>query len=280
MGEAAGRTNGQRPQEDEAVLRVEDVWKSYGGIPVLTGISLEVGRNRIVGIVGENGAGKTTLFNIVSGLVRPDRGRMVLRGRPFAPHDFHHASLHGISRVFQEQALIPNIAVYENLLLSHEGLFTRFGQLLDRRAMIEKARRICEAVGLDVDVTRRTGDYDFSKRQAIEIARAALVPTEVLGIDDPIILLDEPTSSLQRAEEEAFFRLLRRLREHGSILFVSHRLSEVLSHSDIVYVLKDGRVVARVDPGRSSERALHGLMGGRERDADYYHESRQGSADE
>jgi ribose transport system ATP-binding protein len=265
-----------RPSPAGDVLRVEGVSKSFAGVKVLDDVSLEVGRNQIVGIVGENGAGKTTLFNIISGLVRPDSGRIVLRGREIAPRDLRDANLLGISRVFQEQALIANIAVYENLLLSHEALFTRWGQLLDKRAMIDKARRICAAAGVEIDVTRRTGDYGFSKRQAIEIARAAMVPSEVLDIPDPVILLDEPTSSLQRSEEESFFRLLHRLREHGSILFVSHRLSEVLGHCDVIYVLKDGRCVARVDPAEADEQLLHGLMVGRERDADYYHENAQG----
>jgi ribose transport system ATP-binding protein len=261
--------------ERESVLKVEGISKSFGSSKVLDDVSIEVGRNQIVGIVGENGAGKTTLFNIISGIIRPDSGRVLLRGEPIAPANYHEASLLGISRVFQEQALIPNIAIYENLLLSHEALYARWGQLIDRQSMIETAERIVEAAGLDIDVRRRTGDYDFSKRQSIEIARACLVPQEVLGIEYPIVLLDEPTSALQKEEEEAFFQLVVRLREHGSLIFVSHRLTEVLSVSDVIYVLKDGRLVSTVDPAEADEHRLHGLMVGRERDADYYHEARQ-----
>jgi ribose transport system ATP-binding protein len=264
----------------ETVLEVRGLTKSFGGSTVLHSVDLAVGRNQIVGIVGENGAGKSTLFNIISGVLPADSGGVFLNGREIRLRNYREAMLQGISRVFQEQALVPNIPVYENILLSHEDRFDRWGGLVNRRRMIEIASRIVKAVGLDIDVRRPTGDYDFSIRQAIEIARACLVPQEVLGISFPIVLLDEPTSTLQRTEEEAFFQLIRRVREHGSLLFVSHRLTEVLAVSDVVYVLKDGRLVASVDPKQTSEHTLHGLMVGRARDADYYHESEQNPLDD
>lgn len=257
------------------MLTVHDVSKSYADVFAVESISMAVPRNCVVGIVGENGAGKSTLFNIISGLVRPDSGRIELNGREVCPADYHEATLLGISRVFQEQALILNIAVYENIVLSHENRFVRWGQLLDTGRMIEVAERVVSAIGLDIDVRRRTSDYDYSIRQAIEIARACLVPQELLGIQYPIVLLDEPTSALGRAEEEAFFRLIAQVKQHGTVLFVSHRLTEVLAVSDIIYVLKDGRLIATVDPADATERTLHGLMVGRERDADYYREAEQ-----
>jgi ribose transport system ATP-binding protein len=265
---------------DSAILQVHDVSKSFAGVAALDSVGMAVARNSIVGIVGENGAGKSTLFNIISGIVAPDRGRVELNGREIRPTNYHQASLLGISRVFQEQALIPNIAVYENILLSHEDRFVRWGQVLDKRRMIAVAQRVVESIGLDIDVRRQTSDYDFSVRQAIEIARACRVPQEVLGIEHPVILLDEPTSALGRSEEEAFFRLVARLRQHAAVLFVSHRLSEVLAISDVIHVLKDGRLVATVDPTTADERQLHGLMVGRARDEDYYHEREQRVVDE
>ena len=258
------------------ILRVEGLCKSFGEAVVLDNVSFSVASNSIVGIVGENGAGKSTLFNMISGIVRPDRGRIEYRGKEIHPANYKEANLLGISRVFQEQALIPNIAVYENILLSHEAHFAHFGQILDRRRMIEAAQRIVDSMKLDVDVRRQTSDYDFSKRQSIEIARACLVPREVLSISAPLVLLDEPTSALEKSEEEALFRLIRSIKEHGSVLFVSHRLGEVLSVCDIIHVLKDGRLVATVSPADVDERTLHGLMVGRERDSDYYHEEEQG----
>ncbi|WP_151179169.1 sugar ABC transporter ATP-binding protein [Hypericibacter terrae] len=257
---------------ESAILRVENVSKSFAGVTTLDSVSLSAARNQIVGIVGENGAGKTTLFNIISGIIPADGGRVALDGREIHPANYREASLLGISRVFQEQALIPNIAVYENLLLAHEDRFVRWGQLIDTRRMIEVAERIVSTIGLDIDVRRPTSDYDFSVRQTIEIARACLVPQMVLGIEHPVILLDEPTSALARNEEEAFFKLIAGLKQHGTVLFVSHRLNEVLRISDVIYVMKDGRIVAEVDPAGADERKLHGLMVGRARDEDYYHE--------
>lgn len=260
----------------DVLLRVEGLSKTFGESLVLDNVGFSVASNSIVGIVGENGAGKSTLFNIISGIVQPDQGRIEFRGGEIRPRNYKEANLLGISRVFQEQALIPNIAVYENILLSHEGYFARFGQVLAKQRMIEVAQRIADSMKLDIDVRRRTSDYDFSKRQSIEIARACLVPREVLSIFTPLILLDEPTSALEKSEEEAFFGLVRTIREHGSVLFVSHRLGEVLSTCDLIHVLKDGRLVATVKPAKTDERALHGLMVGRERDADYYQEADQG----
>src|ERR1700733_7430523 len=235
------------------ILQVERLSKRFGDTVVLDNIGFSVPRHSVVGIVGENGAGKSTLFNVISGIVRPDRGRILYQGEEIRPENYREANLIGISRVFQEQALIPNIAVYENILLSHEAAFTRCGQLLDRARMIEVAQRIVDAMKLDIDVRRRTGDYDFSKRQSIEIARACLVPREVLSIPVPLVLLDEPTSALEKSEEEAFFRLVLSIKEYGSALFVSHRLSEVLRVCDLIHVLKDGRLVASVDPAVTDE---------------------------
>jgi ribose transport system ATP-binding protein len=141
--------------------------------------------------------------------------------------------------------------------------------------MIAAAERIVAEAGLDVDVRRRTGSYPFSTRQSIEIARASLAPLLIAGRSDPLVLLDEPTSALDRRDEEAFFRLVERMRKVGSLIFVSHRLTEVLGVSDRIVVLKDGRVVATLAAGETGEAELHELMVGRERAADYYHERRQ-----
>jgi len=257
------------------LFRAESLSKRYGANAVLDDVGFAIGRNKVVSFVGENGAGKSTLLNILSGIAAADRGRMWLDGAPFHPGDYRTASRRGVTRVFQEQALVLNVPVYENFALGNEGRFDRFGQFVDKAAMIAAAERIVEEAGIDVDVRRRTGAYDFSKRQSIEIARACLVPTRLLGIETPLILLDEPTSALDQRDEAAFFRLVARMRTRGSLVFVSHRMSEVLSLSDEIHVLKDGRLVASLDAAEADEATLHGLMVGRERVADYYHEGRQ-----
>ena len=260
---------------NRAKLVARSITKRFEAATAVDGVDLDIEAGQIVGLIGENGAGKSTLLNILSGIVAPDVGTMELDGRPYRPGDYGDAGARGIARVFQEQALIPNLRVYENLLLSHEARFTRFGQIMQRRAMVGLAQSIADEAGIDVDVKRPTSSLSFSKRQLVEIARACLVPERVLGIEQPIILLDEPTASLDKADEAIFFALLTRMRSVASFLFVSHRLTEVLRVSDIVYVLKDGRVVERLNAATVDERQLHGLMVGRERDADYYHESEQ-----
>jgi ribose transport system ATP-binding protein len=269
---------GAECRSDE-LFRAERISKSYGHIPILHDVSLVVPPRSIVGLVGENGAGKTTLFNILTGLARPDSGAMSYRGERYSPRAYDEACALGISRVFQEQALILNVPVYENLVLSQEHRFTKFGQLIDRTAMIKVAERIIDDAGLDVDVRRDAGTYDFSKRQAIEIARACMAPRHLMGIADPLVLLDEPTSALDRQDERRFIELLARMRKHASFVFVSHRLTEVREICDTIHVMKDGRLSGPLDPATADEKVLHGLMVGRERADDYYHIDRQGNVD-
>ncbi|MDQ0475299.1 sugar ABC transporter ATP-binding protein [Labrys wisconsinensis] len=259
----------------DPLFKAKGLTKSFGRTVVLDDVGFDVPPNAVVSFVGENGAGKSTLFNILSGIVPADAGAMRLRGAAYCPGSYGAAVADGVSRVFQEQSLIANVPVYENLLLGQEARFTRLGQILDRPAMIAAAERIVEEAGIDVDVRRRTGSYDFSKRQSIEIARACLATTHLGGVERPFVLLDEPTSALDRRDEALFFRLIEKIKRRGSLLFVSHRLTEVLAVSDVIYVLKDGQLVARLDPSTADENTLHGLMVGRERAADYYHEKRQ-----
>jgi ribose transport system ATP-binding protein len=262
------------------LLRVAGLSKSFGPISVLEDISFAVPTRSIVGLVGENGAGKSTLFNIMTGLIRQDAGQMVYRGKPFQPKSYKEAFELGVSRVFQEQALILNVPVYENLVLSQEHRFTRLGQFVDHGAMIKAAEKIIEDAGLDVDVRRTAGSYDFSKRQAIEIARACMAPRHLMGIEDPLVLLDEPTSTLDREDETAFFDLLLRMKQHAAFIFVSHRLTEVRDISDVIHVMKDGRLAGTLAPADAEEKVLHGLMVGRARADDYYHVERQQSVED
>jgi ABC-type sugar transport system ATPase subunit len=259
----------------DELFRAERVSKSYGHIRILHDVSLVVPPRSIVGLVGENGAGKTTLFNILTGLTRPDTGTMYYHGDHYSPRAYNEAFALGITRVFQEQALILNVPVYENLVLSQEARFTKFGQLIDRTAMIKIAERIVDDAGLDIDVRRDASAYDFSKRQAIEIARACMAPRHLMGIADPLVLLDEPTSALDRQDERSFIELLARMRSHASFVFVSHRLTEVREICDAILVMKDGRLSGPLDPATADEKTLHGLMVGRERADDYYHVDRQ-----
>lgn len=248
--------------------------KQFPGVTALDGACLHVNDGEIVGLVGENGAGKSTLMNILSGTIGEWSGKVLLRGQPIKPRNYHEASLMGIARVFQEQALLLNLPVYENMFLSHESRFTRAGFLINGQRMADVAQKELKILGLDIDVKRPTGDYDFTSRQTIEIAKAFGL-SQMLGTGVPVILLDEPTAALPNREIGAFFSRLDQLRGRAATIFISHRLSEVLEICDRLYVLKDGQVVAEVLSKQIDEAGLHKLMVGRKRDRDYYKEDKQ-----
>lgn len=265
----------ERPAPPVAALRALGLSKRYDETIALANVDITLGLNRIVGLVGENGAGKSTLLNILSGIAAADSGSLEVHGGTRSFTNYAEAQRLGIARVFQEQALIAAIPVFENLLLGCEAQFTRLGQLLRRRDMIRRAEEMIEQAGARIDVRRITSDLSFSERQLVEIIRACTAPTALFGVDSPIVLLDEPTASLEKGDEKIFFDLLDKVKQHGAVLFVSHRLTEVLGVCDEIMVLKDGRRVGTVDPADVNERELHRLMVGRERDTDYYHESEQ-----
>ncbi|MBV9232030.1 MAG: sugar ABC transporter ATP-binding protein [Chloroflexi bacterium] len=276
MAEDSGRAEQTR---QVPLLEVRSITKSFPGVYALRGVNLTIRKGEIVGLVGENGAGKSTLMNILSGVDHPEAGSILLHGHPIAPRSYYEATLLGIFRIYQEQALVSNIPIFENLFLSHEGHFSRFG-LLNRRAMIRAAQQIFKEFGHEwINPTAITDTHDFSTRQVIEIIRAFAL-ANVLHIDTPVILLDEPTASLSKEEIDFLGKLLRGIKHRAGILFVSHRLSEVLELSDRIYIQKDGEMVAEVDAASSTERTLHELMVGRVRDEEFYKENRQRQPDD
>lgn len=257
------------------LLALRSIAKSFVGNLVLDDIDIVIGRNEIVGLAGENGAGKSTTLKIMAGIHQPDQGEMVLDGRPYQPRRYTDAVRAGVSMVFQEQALIPNLYVYENVFLGHEEHFRRLGHALDKRRMIAEVERRFADLGLTgVDPDTVTGDYPFHTRQTIEIAKAFIL-SELLGIAHPVILLDEPTAAIGDKEVELLFRDVRRFSDHASFVLVTHRLSEYLDLCDRLYLLKDGRKVAEVQAEGTAESDLHELMVGRVRNQEYYKEDRQ-----
>jgi ABC-type sugar transport system ATPase subunit len=231
-----------------------------------------VRQGEVVGLIGENGAGKSTLLNVLCGVVKADRGRMSVRGEPYAPDSYAGAMGSGVFRVYQEPALIPTLRVKDNLVLGLEKSFTRAG-FLNERAINRAAADALSMVGDLVDPDRMTGSYDANVRQVVEIVRA-MFAASVLGVEHPLILLDEPTAALLGAEIDVLFHTIARARGRAAFVFVSHRLNEIQDIADRSYVLKDGRVVAEVGTGVSANE-LHELMVGRQRADDYYAETRQ-----
>jgi ribose transport system ATP-binding protein len=260
------------------ILDIKGISKAFAGKSALADVSLSLDEGRVVGLVGENGAGKSTLLKIISGNLTADSGSIAVRGREVELRSYQDANRAGIFHIYQDLALVPTMSVYENVLLSHEAHFSRFG-VIDNRAMHARVAGWFEAFGHGrIDVSRKIQDFDFSTRQVIEIIKAFSL-AELLGIEMPVMLVDEPTAALTGDEVEFLMGLIEKTLRRASIIYVSRRLSEVLKLSDTLYVLKDGSVVASMPIGDVTESELHERMVGRTRQEFFYREHLQREPD-
>ena len=271
--------NGASPLPGTPLMEVRGISRVFGSFAALSNVSLAVHPREVVGFIGENGAGKSTLLNIMSGVDRQTEGEIFVRGEPVAFKSYKDATAAGVFRIFQELALVPTLPVYQNMFLAHESYFERAG-VISRRAMVQRTRKLlADFDHAWVDPLRDTMTYDFSTRQVLEIIKAFAL-AELLEHEEPVILLDEPTAGLAKDEIDFFASVIRRIKERAGVVFVSHRLSELLELSDRIYVIKDGVVVGQPDPKETTEAELHHLMVGRKRDEAFYKEDRQREPEE
>jgi ribose transport system ATP-binding protein len=254
------------------MLAVKNISKGFAGVQALKDVTIEIGANEVIGLVGENGAGKSTLMRILAGVYRPDRGSLLLDNSKVELRNPNDANQNGIGIVFQEQSLLLNLTVAENIYLGQEKEFLRFG-LVDWPKLNHSARRQLEKAGVDIDPRTRTSELTFAARQMVELAKALAL--EERTNRQLVILLDEPTSVLEQREIDMLFSRVRSLKNRASFVFVSHRLDEVLAISDRVYVMKDGEVVASAASGELTAPELHRLMVGRSLHSEYYREAQQ-----
>jgi ribose transport system ATP-binding protein len=254
-------------------LSLRAIRKEYPGVVALDRVDLDVFPGEILGLVGENGAGKSTLMKVMVGLVQPDGGTITMGGAPVLLPDPLRAVERGIGMVFQEGCLIPNLSVLESLFLCHELQFRRHG-LLSRRAMREEAQRILAQLDIHVDVEMPVGDASPAVRQMVEIARLLWLST-LYGKANPILILDEPTTVLNDEERATLFASLQRLKQRASVVFISHRLQEVVEISDRIVVLKDGRSVAELAAAEAQPARIEELMVGHTFASDRYREHEQ-----
>jgi len=232
---------------DSPLLSLDHVGKAYRGVPALWDVSLRLDRKTIHAVIGHNGAGKSTVMRILCGATAADEGRIVIEGREVRFASPAEARAAGISMVHQELSLVDDLDVAENIALGREPV--RAGGLVDRAARDRRAAGALAELGLALDLRRLCGDLAAGERQMVEIARA-------LSGEARVLILDEPTASLTRTEQEALFAVLRRLRERIGIFYISHRLDEILDLADVVTVLREGRDVARFARGGFDHRAL------------------------
>jgi ribose transport system ATP-binding protein len=224
-----------------AGLSVRGIVKSYSGVSVLHGVSVDVRPGDVVGLVGHNGAGKSTLLRTISGATTPDSGQIVVDGNAGTIDSPAAAIAAGIATVYQELALLPNLTVAQNVYLGDER---SRGGFLRREQMRAGARALVESFGIDVDVDRLLGDYPVATRQMLEIAVAT-------HRDAKYLLLDEPTTSLEGGQVDSLLEVVRSLAaDRGlGIVFVNHKLDELYAVCNRVVALVDGevRIDARVD---------------------------------
>ncbi|NOX53202.1 MAG: sugar ABC transporter ATP-binding protein [Planctomycetes bacterium] len=237
------------------LLEVRGITKRYPGVLALEDVDLNVHRGEVLAVIGENGAGKSTLMKILAGVQRPDRGQILWNGRPVVIDSVPAALRLGIALIHQELNLADNLDVGGNIFLGREPL--RFG-LIDRRRIDRDAARFLQMVGLDVSPRQLVSQLSIGRQQLVEIAKA-------LSVDARLLIMDEPTSSLSQREAETLFRVVRSLRDRGvSVIYISHRLSEVQRIADRVCVLRDGRNAGELGRADITHDRMVRLMVGRD----------------
>jgi simple sugar transport system ATP-binding protein len=237
------------------VLEARGIGKAFLGIPALDGVDFTLGRGEIHALLGENGAGKSTLIKILTGVYSRDRGTLHIDGAEVTPASVADAQKLGIGTVYQEVNLLENLTVAENLYLGRQP--RRFG-MIDKREMRRRSKALLSRYGLDIDVDALLSSYSVAIRQIIAIARA-------VDLSGKVLVLDEPTASLDSQEVETLFTVLRRLRDEGlGIVIITHFLNQVYAVADRVTVLRNGRLVGTRNLADLPRLELISMMLGRE----------------
>lgn len=238
------------------VLELRGITKSFPGVLANDAIDLSIEKGKILALLGENGAGKTTLMNILYGLYKPDKGQIFIKGEKVVIHDPSDAIARGIGMVHQHFMLIPVMTATENVMLGVEP--TQYGIFLDKAKVAERILEISKQYDLEVDPKAYIGDLPVGAQQRVEIIK-------VLYRQADILILDEPTAVLTPQEVEGLFKVLRSLVANGkSVIFITHKLKEVLAIADDITVLRSGRVVGAVNAKDASQEKLASMMVGRE----------------
>ena len=241
----------------ETLLECSGITKSFGGVPILKGVTLRLEPGTVTALAGENGAGKSTLMKIISGQYSVDDGTVSVSGSPLTPGNPRDAVRHGVAIVPQELASIEDMTVYENLFVGRE---LRRGPFLNRRAMIAEARQTLGLFDVAISPTARMGSLPVGLRQIVEIVKAARTGARV-------VMLDEPTSAISEREVEGLYRIVRRLRDQGvAMVYTTHKMAEIRAIADRVLVLRDGGLIMDSPIAAVSDDEIVTAMIGRELD--------------
>jgi len=238
------------------ILRIDGISKSFPGVQALSKIKASFNKGEINALVGENGAGKSTLVFILMGAMKPDEGKLFIEGSEVNITGVHKAKEYGIGAVFQEPSLINYMSVGENIFLGEQGMF-KYRGILSYSKIFKAAEKILNDLKIEIDVRQLAISLDPAQRKLIELAK-------MIRYDPKIIILDEITAVLDYDSVIKMFEIIRKKRDEGkTVIFISHRLKEVFDIAETAVVLKEGRVVEKLDLKDTTEEGLINLMMGR-----------------
>lgn len=235
-------------------LQMKGISKSFPGVLALNNVDFEAEKGEVHAIAGENGAGKSTLIKILSGAYLPDAGEIYLDGKELRITNPHSGREQGISVIYQELSLIPNMTVAENIFLSN--MPRKFGTI-KKKEMQQRAAQVLHEIGFDFSPNAKIRELSMVQQQAVEI-------TKILIEETKIVVMDEPTALLPAREVETLFEVINKLRDRGvTVLYISHRLDEIFRMADRVTILRDGNIISTVKPKDITNDELVQMMIGR-----------------
>lgn len=238
----------------DVLLQMTDIQKSFPGVHALDNACLEVKKGEVHGLVGENGAGKSTLMKILTGIYKRDSGSIKFRGKEIHVNNTRESQQLGIGIIHQEINLMPHLTVAENIFIGKEPMK---GLFLDKKKANDDAKKMLNALNIDIDPAIPTGQLTVAKQQMVEIVKA-------LSYDSELLVMDEPTSSLTENEIEELFKIIRNLKARGhGIIYISHRLDELPIITDRVTVMRDGQYVGTVETAKVTKSEIISMMVGR-----------------
>lgn len=242
------------------ILEMKDIKKVFPGVVALDNVNISLDEGKVLGLLGENGAGKSTLMKVLSGSYIPDGGQIELYGKKVDIRNVVHARELGISIIYQELSLSPNMTVAENIWALYEPV--KFG-MIDDAEMNRKTKELLERLDIHIPPTRLVKDLSISSQQMVEIAKG-------VAFNPKIIIMDEPTSALSTKETKILFTIIEKLKSEGcAVIYISHRMDEIFEVTDVVSVLRDGKYIGTVKTSETTADELITMMVGRSMDEVY-----------